>query len=189
MRHRPDNEPEAFRWLVDGHNLLFAMPDLERLQRDGKRSEARAELQARLESFGRAIGRQVWVVFDGAEGFPSRDSFRSPHLETVYSNPPAEADDQICALAEQWVRSGEPVAVVTSDRKTLVPRLPELARPISSKRFLDLLRRCTRAPEKWIADVSDVERALLERSPFESDRRHAAELSDDGDEIDDPDES
>jgi predicted RNA-binding protein with PIN domain len=174
LRRRSDIEPEAFRWIVDGHNLLFAMPDLERLQLEGRRAEARARLEERLEAFGRAIGRQVWVVFDGGEGHPPGDAVRSPHLKSIYSNPPAEADDQICTLATQWVRAGEKVAVVTSDRRTLVPRLPAAARPIAAKQFAAMMRRSTRAPEKWVsADLGDIERALLERSPFESDRRHA----------------
>jgi len=181
VSRRVETEPAEFRWIVDGHNLLFAMPDLEQLQREGRRSEARAELQARLEAFGRAIGRRVCVVFDGVEAPPLRDDARSPHLETMYSHPPAEADDQICTLAAQWVRGGERVAVVTSDRRTLVPRLPRGARAIPARQFLAMLRRTTRTPEKWIADLSDVERALLAKSPFESDRRHAAELPDDDD--------
>lgn len=182
LRRRAEIEPEAFRWLVDGHNLLFAIPDLEQKQQQGRRSEARAELQDRLESFGRAIGRQICVVFDGVEGPSSSSLVRSPHLETIYSNPPAEADDQICSLAAQWIRDGESVAVVTSDQKTLVPRLPKGVRPIPTSQFLALLRRFTRTPEKWIADMTDVERALLERSPFESDRRHAAEFPEGGEE-------
>jgi hypothetical protein len=49
---------------------------------------------------------------------------------------------------------------------------------VPARQFIALLRRVTRTPEKWIADLSDVERALLAKSPFESDRRHAAELPD-----------
>ena len=176
MPRRVEQEPAEFRWIVDGHNLLFAMPDLEQFQREGRRSEARAELQARLEAFGRVIGRRVCVVFDGVEAPAVRDEARSPHLETMYAHPPAEADDQICTLAAQWVRGGEKVAVVTSDRRTLVPRLPRGARAIPARQFIALLRRATRTPEKWIADLGDVERALLAKSPFESDRRHAAEM-------------
>ncbi|MEZ4653248.1 MAG: NYN domain-containing protein [Candidatus Eisenbacteria bacterium] len=182
MERRVETDPGSFRWIVDGHNLLFAIPDLERLQLEGARAEARAKLEDLLESFGRAVGQQIWVVFDGGGGDPVGDAVKSPHLKSIYSNPPAEADDQICNLASQRIREGEKVAVVTSDRRTLVPRLPTGARSIEAKKFAGMLRRAIRTPEKWVrSDLADVERTFLERSRFESDRRYARDLPPPGD--------
>lgn len=168
----PVDSPRHYRWIVDGHNLLLSTPEWIRLGRLGHAPEARDALAAWVESFGRAAGVEVIVVFDGVETGSPRNPVQRPHLRILFTHPPAEADDQIVLLAITAVRAGQPVCVVSSDRRTLGSALPEGARLISASAFRRLHQRMVRTPEKWVAaeDLDAVERHFLSRSPFASDR-------------------
>lgn len=189
MPHNPEKHPERFRWIVDGHNVIFASPDLSGLQLSGDRTGARRDLEQQLESFGRAAGLQVWVVFDGNEDPRNPEVWDRPHLRTFYSGIGEEADDRICLLALQCQQKGESVVVVTSDRRTLGVQLPASARVVAADRFLRTLRIRTRAPEKWMGEsLADVERHFLAQSPFAEDRALAQDLPKEDEEGDDDSE-
>ncbi|MBI1951123.1 MAG: NYN domain-containing protein, partial [Acidobacteria bacterium] len=52
-------------WIMDGHNMIFAIPRLQGLQVSGHRDEARRALEDRLRRFAQRRGQKVLVVFDG----------------------------------------------------------------------------------------------------------------------------
>jgi predicted RNA-binding protein with PIN domain len=162
--------PEQFRWIVDGHNAIFAVPEWEDLQVAGHRREARVALAESLEAFGRAIGSQIWVVFDGNRMERNPDAVSWPHLRTEYSFPPEEADDRIRFLVDQALRQGEKPVVVTSDRRTLSGTLPAGARSLEVQRFYRRVHAPrVRLPEKWDpGGMEDIERHFLGDPPEES---------------------
>lgn len=49
-------------WIVDGHNMIFAIPRLERLQVTGHRNQARADLVGTLRRFAETRRQNVLVV-------------------------------------------------------------------------------------------------------------------------------
>ncbi|MFN8549721.1 MAG: NYN domain-containing protein [Candidatus Eisenbacteria bacterium] len=123
-RRAEEERPGDYSWIVDGHNAIFAVEEWERLQLAGQKREARQRLERRLEEFGRAIARQVLVVYDGNQLERNPDAVDRAHLRSVYSLP-EEADDHRDPLlgASRAARGAGPV-VVTSDRRTLAPSLP-----------------------------------------------------------------
>lgn len=113
------------RWIVDGHNAIFALPTAGRLQREQQRFEARLHLEQQLTAFATRLEKPLLVVYDGNEIAANPDARLDGPLQTLYSQPPEEADDRIVYLAQRLLSQGESVAIVTDDRKTLVPRLPK----------------------------------------------------------------
>ena len=72
-------------WIMDGHNMIFAIPPLQRLQVSDRREEARRGLADRLEQFALVRGEKVLLVFDG-NALPSNpDAARGPLFEIVYA--------------------------------------------------------------------------------------------------------
>jgi len=163
--HAPVEErsPELLRWIFDGHNAIFAVRDWEDLQLAGSKREARRALEESLETFGRAIGAQVWIVYDGNQLERNPDAISGPYLRTVYSFPPEEADDRIVHLARQSLQQGERPVVVTSDRRTLASNLPPGTRCLDVDAFYRrIYPRWVRRPEKWEPEgMEDVERHFL----------------------------
>ena len=124
-------------WIVDGHNAIFALPALQRLQREGERQQARRKLEGLLQPFAQQLERPLVVVYDGNAMLPNPDAVSSGQLQTLYSQPPEEADDRIAFLAEQASSRGETVTVVTDDRGTLGVRLPEPVQVLAVGVFCD----------------------------------------------------
>ncbi len=125
MATSPGARWQRRRWIVDGHNAIFALPTAGRLQREQHRFEARLHLERMLMAFATRLEKPLLVVYDGNEITANPDARREGPLHTLYSQPPEEADDRIVYLADRSLRQGESVAIVTDDRKTLVPRLPK----------------------------------------------------------------
>ncbi len=125
MATSPSARWQRRRWIVDGHNAIFALPIAGRLQREQHRFEARLHLERMLMAFATRLEKPLLVVYDGNEITANPDARREGPLHTLYSQPPEEADDRIVYLADRSLRQGESVAIVTDDRKTLVPRLPK----------------------------------------------------------------
>jgi len=176
----PSAAPHLYRWIVDGHNLLLSSPNWARLHGVGRGRAAREGLDRWIEAFGRAAGVQPWIVYDGADVGSTRELQDGPHLRVLFTDPPAEADDQIRVLVSAALRGGELVCVVSSDRRTLGTSLPPEARRLSVVEFRRLHNRTVKAPEKWVPneDLDDVERHFLSASPFASDRAAAESGSD-----------
>src|ERR1051325_7157239 len=89
-------------WLMDGHNIIFAIPALEQLQVTDRREEARSSLAGRLERFALARGEKGHLVFHRHALPSSPEAPRMPLLEIVYSRRGEEvADDRILREARR----------------------------------------------------------------------------------------
>src|SRR5438093_1022607 len=112
-------------WIMDGHNMIFAIAPLRHFQVTNRRDEARSGLTDRLERFAIARGQRVLVVFDGDELPSSPDATRTPLFETVYTRrAEGGADRRIINEARRCLERGQVVTVVTDDLNTLAAELP-----------------------------------------------------------------
>jgi len=162
--------PSKRLWLIDGHNIIFAVPSLQALQVTDRRDEARQALAGSLERFAHARGEKVRIVFDGNELASNSDAGRGALLEITYTRRGEEtADDRIIHEARRRAAQRLPVTVVTNDISTLAGRLPRGVDHLGVGEFW--LKHIEPRPApggKTIAgDFSDVESALLEYSAAE----------------------
>lgn len=100
--------------IVDGYNVIRQWPDLARLDRADLQS-GREALLCELQSYRRAKGHKITVVFDGREqgGFSEgTDSVRG--IGVRYSKRGETADSVIARLVAE---GGEGAVVVSSDRE------------------------------------------------------------------------
>ncbi|HEV8199012.1 MAG TPA: NYN domain-containing protein, partial [Candidatus Polarisedimenticolia bacterium] len=101
-------------WILDGHNIIFALGGLQALQTSGRGAEARSRLVERLQAFAHQQGERVLVVFDGNELATNPDELRTPLFEIVYTRRGHQvADDRILVEARRRAQAGETVTVVT----------------------------------------------------------------------------
>jgi predicted RNA-binding protein with PIN domain len=157
---------------MDGHNMIFALPELQRFQVSGRREEARAGLSARLERFALARAEKVLVVFDGNRIRSVHDTSPSPYFEIVYTRPgEGVADDRILREARRLSGQGGVVTVVTNDVATLASRLPRAVRHLGVEEFwLKHVEKRSAADDdpghdKRVAgDFSDIESEMLRQA-------------------------
>jgi predicted RNA-binding protein with PIN domain len=160
---------------MDGHNMIFALPALQRLQVSGRREEARADLSDRLEQFAIARGEKVLVVFDGRRTGPSAHAAGGPLLEVIYTRPgEGVADERILREARTRSERGILVTVVTNDIATLASRLPKAVRHVRVEEFWRRhVERPTAGKEDGDGgkpvggDFSDLEHEMLRRAALE----------------------
>jgi predicted RNA-binding protein with PIN domain len=163
-------------WIVDGHNVIFAVGALQRLQVSERGAEARALLADRLAEFALARAEAVLLVFDGSGMTTSPPAARRSHLEMVYAGRGeggrrdeedrrggGAADRFILREAGRRLERGEVVTVVSNDVSTLASRLPRGARHLRVRDFwLKHLEPEEGDGGKRVeGDFSDVERDLL----------------------------
>jgi predicted RNA-binding protein with PIN domain len=154
-------------WIVDGHNVIFAIPRLKTLQLSGRGEEAREGLLAALRRFTQARKARLLVVFDGADVPSNQDVTREPLLEVVYSpRHPGGADERIIRGAKSLVQQGHRVTVVTNDVITLAALLPKdvdhlKVRPFWEKHVEEVEGSADKRVE---GDFSDVEKEMLTRA-------------------------
>lgn len=154
-------------WIMDGHNMIFAIPPLQRLQVSDRREEARAGLAESLERFALARGEKVLVVFDGNEMPSNPGATRKPLLETVYTRRGAGvADDRILHEARRCLERGLVVTVVTDDVHTLARKLPRGVRHLGVREFwLKHIEKDAGDGGKRVeGDFSDLEREMMTRA-------------------------
>jgi predicted RNA-binding protein with PIN domain len=157
-------------WLIDGHNVIFAVPSLHALQVTDRRNEARRSLADRLQRFAHARGERVLIVFDGTGLASNPDARRGSMLEVTYTRP-AEggADNRIIYVAGQRAVQRRPVTVVTDDVSTLVARLPRGVEHLGVQEFW--LKHIDQPPapgaKRVEGDFSDVEHELLAQAAAE----------------------
>jgi predicted RNA-binding protein with PIN domain len=154
-------------WIMDGHNMIFAIPPLQRLQVTDRREEARAGLADRLERFAISRGEKVLVVFDGNELPSNPDALRSPVFEAVYTRRgEGVADDRILREAGRCLGQGLGVTVVTDDVHTLASKLPRGVRHLGVREFwLKHIEKDVGEGGKRVeGDFSDVEREMMARA-------------------------
>jgi predicted RNA-binding protein with PIN domain len=153
-------------WIMDGHNMIFAIRRLERLQVSDRRDEARRGLVDRLRRFARARGEMVLVVFDGNDLPSNPDVIREPLFEAVYARrSDGEADDRIIHEARVCLEQGHRVTVVTNDVTTLAGELPEGAQHLEVQAFwLKYIEPVVGQTDKRVeGDFSDVESEMVAR--------------------------
>ena len=102
------------RIIIDGYNLLRHNQGLNRLAcRDLK--GAREELLKRLESYRKAKGHSLEVVFDAWRGdSPGQQEEKFGGIKVIYSPAGQKADEVIMEMARTF-RDG--IVVVSSDRE------------------------------------------------------------------------
>jgi predicted RNA-binding protein with PIN domain len=150
-------------WIIDGHNVIFALGGLKSLQTSERGGEARALLVERLEVFAHQRHERVIVVFDGRDVASHPDALRRPLLEAIYSRRgEGAADARILQEAARLARAGALVTVVTNDMATLAHALP---REVRHLRVRDFWLRYIEPPEaadaKPRGDFADIEREML----------------------------
>ncbi|MEO0077567.1 MAG: NYN domain-containing protein [candidate division WOR-3 bacterium] len=126
------------RVIVDGYNLIHALPELVRLV-DADMARARDRLVAYLSEFVARRNVEVTVVFDGrGPQFAPHNSSRVAGVEIVFSRPPHDADQTIIALLQRNTRPRS-VTIVTSDASVARSARDYGAKTISSHAFVRLL--------------------------------------------------
>lgn len=151
-------------WIMDGHNIIFAIPPLERLQVSDRREEARGRLTDRLERFALARGEKVLVVFDGNQMLSNPDAVRKPLFEVVYSRRgEGVADDRILHEARRCQERGLVVTVVTNDVQTLARDLPRGVIHLRVEAFWlkHIEKEAVEEGKRVEGDFSDLEREML----------------------------
>jgi len=100
--------------LVDGHSVLHAWPELQRLQRvASKRHLARTELLKRLRDYQDTSGTQVVVVFDGTQSQMTEEREKEG-LQIIYADSGNSADHILEKLAAKYAKQ-HPMRVVSAD--------------------------------------------------------------------------
>ncbi|PYT16036.1 MAG: hypothetical protein DMF51_05585 [Acidobacteria bacterium] len=98
-------------WIMDGHNMIFAIGGLQSLQVSGRGEEARRGLVDRLRRFAQARGQQVLIVFDGIDLPSNPDALREPLLEVAYARRrEGAADNRIIHEARSRTERGHRVS-------------------------------------------------------------------------------
>lgn len=151
---------------MDGHNLIFQVPQLRDLQVSGQRSEARRELETLLLAFANERQEEVVVVYDGNSQDGNPDLIQDKFLRTTYSLgfPDEVADHRILYLARQYGNHHK-VSVVTSDIRTLARELDNSVTHLTVFEFWTQHIAPTSPPDskEVTGDYSDIEAEFLRR--------------------------
>ena len=131
--------PERARYLlVDGHSIIFAWPELRKLQ--ARRSAlAREALLKQLRHYQDWTGVRVVIVFDG-KGKKIDASSEAGEVQIFYSRTGQSADAIIERLASKYAKRFE-LMVATSDSFEAETVLACGAEWISPESLRDLLSR------------------------------------------------
>jgi len=150
-------------WIVDGHNMIFAIRRLQMLQEADHGEEARRQLVERLRRFAQTRRADVLVVFDGIDLPWNSDVLREPFLEVAFAaRGEGGADARIIHAARSRQKQGRRVTVVTDDVSTLARNLPEEVDHLGVQAFrLKYLDDpAGRTSKRVEGDFSDVEKEL-----------------------------
>ena len=154
-------------WIMDGHNMIFAIGGLQSLQVSGRGEEARRGLVDRLRRFAQARGQQVLIVFDGIDLPSNPDALREPFLEVAYARRrEGAADNRIIHEARSRTERGHRVTVVTDDVNTLAGELPAGVQHLRVRAFwLKYIDKTVdQSGKRVVGDFSDVESEMLARA-------------------------
>ncbi|MBI3325080.1 MAG: NYN domain-containing protein [Nitrospinae bacterium] len=165
------------RILIDGYNLLKALPEcraLEALDPDG----ARDHLLDQLGRYRWLRGHHLTVVFDGWRGGqPVERHARAYGVQVIYSKRGEQADAVIRRLAPQVAHQG---VVVTSDRALVSEVQRSGAEVIGSADFGERLARALFAEEEGMDNetAGDVQpkRKGAARRPSRAERQRERKL-------------
>jgi predicted RNA-binding protein with PIN domain len=123
--------PEAnVPYLIDGHNLIAALPDLSLQDPDDEQ-----ELIRRMNAYCQRIRHKAILFFD--RGRSSSRPYSSGHwLRIRFVRPPRTADDAIRAELDRIGREAPNWTVVSSDREVQLAARQAGARSLSSRDFI-----------------------------------------------------
>ncbi|MFZ1627358.1 MAG: NYN domain-containing protein [Anaerolineae bacterium] len=133
--------------LIDGHNLIGALPSIELGARDDEQ-----QLIVRLRAYHGFSGKTLIIFFDSGDAPGRADHLSTAGVQVHFARRPQTADDLIVAFLRQSAQPGQH-AVVTNDRE-LAGRSRQLgASVISARDFARKLSPANRAaPEAAMAD-------------------------------------
>lgn len=139
------------RILIDGYNLLFQSPLVERGRGPGWLERARKKLIAYLQSqMPKELLRQTTIVFDASQTGETAADFRTEQGMTVlFARQHPEADD----LLEDFIRkhsSPKSLTVVSSDQRIRRRAKARRARDLTSSQFLEELDKNHALPKAQI---------------------------------------
>ena len=98
--------------LVDGHSVIFAWPDLQKLHAR-RTAVARDELVKRLTAYQDASGVRVVAVFDG-KGVSANEASEPGGIQIFYSGAGQTADEIVERLVAKYASKHE-MSVATDD--------------------------------------------------------------------------
>lgn len=136
--------------IIDGHNLIGAMPDLSLSDHHCKE-----RLLRMLEKYQYIINERMIIVFDGAD-FLNAEKYQRNKIEICYPPKDLDADIVIKKLIEKY-KNNTGIKVVTSDNelKSLVKRRGLIIR--SSKQFgyevQSIISRSQQDTEKFLGPM------------------------------------
>jgi len=150
-------------WIIDGHNVIYHVPRLEKLQTSGAKREAREALAEVCLAFAARRNESLVLVFDGVPGF-TEGAGAFGHLEITYAPYGGKADDMIVLRTDKIIDAGGRVTVVTNDRD-LKLRLHRNATAIGSGEFWKLTKPPRKPTGEQRPDIplQDVEAFFLEQ--------------------------
>lgn len=154
-------------WIMDGHNMIFAIPRLQRLQVSDRRDEARRGLEDILRRFAVRRSERVLVIYDGIDLPSNPGAIREPLFETAYARrSDGVADDRIIHRARLCLEEGHLVTVVTDDVSTLARELPRGVRRLGVREYwMRYIEKPVGQDEKRVeGDFSDMEREMEARA-------------------------
>lgn len=135
--------------LIDGHNLIGCMPDIQLADPDDER-----RLLARLRVYQVRTGHQLEVYFDPGLGYRSPGRQMLPGLTVHWLAPGQSADALIRRVLQQHPNAPE-LLVVTTDRALQGVARAQGVRVIDSNQFVKELqdppRRNRRRPGRRVA--------------------------------------
>lgn len=98
------------RWLIDGHNLIGQMPNL---QLDDPHDEEK--LVEHLRRYRARTGHRITVIFDSGPTYQPGSTKKLGGI-TVQFAPPGKTADQLIARRVRRVKNPQALIVVSSDR-------------------------------------------------------------------------
>ncbi|MFN2149217.1 MAG: NYN domain-containing protein [Anaerolineales bacterium] len=123
----------ALPYLIDGHNLIAALPDLTLRDPDDEQ-----KLIDRMEAYCRRNRQRATLFFDQGR-FASQPSRRGAWLQIRFARPPRTADDAIRSELDRIGREAPNWTVVSSDHEVMAAARHAGARLISSQDFRHVL--------------------------------------------------
>jgi predicted RNA-binding protein with PIN domain len=103
------------RLIVDGYNVIHALPSLKRLMQEASLEAARDSLVERVSVISMVTGVEVTVVFDSNRAASGSESMVGD-VRVVFTRKGHSADHAIERLAYRAGEVGDVITVATSDR-------------------------------------------------------------------------
>ncbi len=153
------------RILIDGYNLIRAVPELAILDREDLEA-GRSVLLRALSSYRSVKGHSLSVVFDGSRACSFPAAVHPRGIDVVFSRPPRNADD---LLAERC-RAGKADLLVTSD-SGLASRVDRSVEVMGSREFWEKVESSRMAELKGEETEEETRRAIPGRKPGKRERR------------------